>query len=63
MIVYKKKIKKLKKIEGYKIILEKISMKSMKLVKWIVDINRLILESKMLDFFLFIFVIDDLLDR
>lgn len=38
-------------------------MKSMKLVKWIVDINRLILESKMLDFFLFIFVIDDLLDR
>lgn len=35
----------------------------MKLVKWIVDINRLILESKMLDFFLFIFVIDDLLDR
>lgn len=38
-------------------------MKSMKLVKWIVDINRLILGSKMLDFFLFIFVIDDLLDR
>lgn len=38
-------------------------MKSMKLVKWIVDINRLILESKMLYFFLFIFVIDDLLDR
>lgn len=38
-------------------------MKSVKLVKWIVDINRLILESKMLDFFLFIFVIDDLLDR
>lgn len=38
-------------------------MKSMKLVKWTVDINRLTPESKMLDFFLFILVTDDLLDR
>lgn len=50
-------------MEAIKLYQGKTSMKSMKLVKWTVDINRLTPGSKMLDFFLFILVTDDLLDR
>lgn len=38
-------------MEAIKLYQGKTSMKSMKLVKWTVDINRLTPESKMLDFF------------